>query len=227
MGKGFLGTVPGGFLFNIAAIAPDEVAVYIANDRPGSYLFAQDEEWYYAYTGATDVQLYRSQGVTEDDQAFWEQLYQFSNQVAVDTVTRNALSPYTPPAAPTEDIFNIPELPQPKMVECPICKGGRLCPQCLGGINCGRCLDMGTTICTSCSGVSHCISCGGKGYIYAGVGLAHRKERCSRCSGSGDCRTCQNTGRMTCPSCGGNPTCFFCGGLGTCSTCAGMGYLLA
>lgn len=216
---------PGGFLFNIAAISPEEVPAFIADDRPGSYIFAQDGQWYYAFTGPTDVQLYRSDGVTDADQELWDQMYQFSQEVAEDTRLRNELSPYTPAATPVPEIPDSSSLYQPQPVECPTCHGGFLCIQCGGVGSCTRCGGSGKTICTSCSGMSHCMSCGGRGYIYAGVGLAHRQEKCSRCGGTGDCRTCQNTGRMTCTSCYGSPDCFFCRGLGLCPTCNGTGYL--
>lgn len=220
---------PGGFLFNIAAISAGELPEFIQMDRPGSYLFAQGDGWYYTYTGATDVQLYRSQGVTDADQALWDQLYRFSNEVAEETRLRNGLSLYFNPSAPSAPGSQIPDdlfqYQEPERTLCPTCKGGLLCPQCGGMASCTRCGGLGTTTCTSCIGLGHCTFCGGGGYTYAGVGMAFRQERCSKCRGSGDCSTCQNTGRMTCTACYGSPNCFFCQGLGMCPGCNGTGYL--
>lgn len=218
---------PGGFLFCIAAISGEEVEDFITMDRPGSRIFAKDDERYYTYTSATDVQLYRSKGVTEADQELWDRLQQFSNGAAEDTRLRNGLSIYIDPSVISRPDIQLPDdlFRSEELTPCPTCHGELFCPQCNGLPSCTKCAGTGKDTCPSCFGRRKCSSCGGRGYTYKGVGLAFRQEKCSKCRGSGDCLTCQNTGRVTCDRCHGSPDCFFCRGTGMCPGCNGSGYL--
>ena len=100
-----------GFLFSV--IRYDPVAYeqdYLAcqGGAGGLTIFARDENWYYGWSTATDVQYYRRD--TPIDQydagwAAWEALFDSFGAIQADFIQRNGLDPYDGAADLSQDFF--------------------------------------------------------------------------------------------------------------------------
>lgn len=91
---------PAGFLFTIVRYdqVQYEQEFLAANGGSGGLsFFARDEDWYYGWATATDVQFYRHGGVVDtqsQDWREWEALLGGMDDIRADFIARNGLEPY-------------------------------------------------------------------------------------------------------------------------------------
>jgi len=85
-----------GWMFSLTRFNQLQFEEYLAYDSSGTYVFARDENFYYAELGPTDVQYYRS-GLVDYSGHDWEDWGRMLEQIAdvrQDFIARNGLTPY-------------------------------------------------------------------------------------------------------------------------------------
>lgn len=87
----------GGFLFAIDRLNQAQYEEYITYEPAGSSAFARDDEYYYLWVVATDVQFYRSdmETYTEESMLPWNDLFAKTDEIKEDFIVRNHLTPYS------------------------------------------------------------------------------------------------------------------------------------
>ena len=87
-----------GFLFGFAALTQAALEQYLCTLPTGMDIFAEDANFYYAYTYPTDVQYYRGGGeisTGSQDWANWQELNELGSEVQAGMIGRNNLQPYS------------------------------------------------------------------------------------------------------------------------------------
>lgn len=87
----------GGWLFSINRLDQAQYEEYIGYDPAGASAFARDDEYYYLWLTATDVQFYRSgiANYTVELMQPWNDLYTETEKIRDDFLQRNHLTPYS------------------------------------------------------------------------------------------------------------------------------------
>lgn len=120
----------GGFLFGFLSMDQAAFEQHINADGDFARVFATDGERYYALTGPTDVQFYRS-GLSgsslldHPDWKTWEKLCELGPLVQEDFLTRNGLSSYSSSQLLEQPFTYVGEHRYLKYYPCPDCDGGQ------------------------------------------------------------------------------------------------------
>ena len=91
-----------GWLFSLLRYDQEQYEQYLNGSHDGRSVFAQDGEWYYCYTTATDARFYFGGGKLPIEEALaqWEMLNdQVCPSIRDDFIERNGLTPYSDIAA--------------------------------------------------------------------------------------------------------------------------------